>query len=684
MNEEILRQLPLFESLSKDAREFVTERLKTEMFVGGEMIVRQGDPGNALYIITNGLVKVTKQQKDGIPLELTRLRAGDYFGEMSLLAGQPRSADITAVTETTTLVLSKADMDQILRDYPTIAVHFSKILSKRLRDTSYLQLAKKQNVSVVSIYSRHVDTFFQSVFAINFAASFIRELMKQAILIDINSRENGLATALQLDSNHQASQTQHKLVNWDDDISSFIIEHKTGLHILPINTGAQMQRQTFEKDIRPLLKKLNQDYQYILINCSNEMTKLTQTALEHSDLIVYLTPTSANAIQRCKKDVDLFVQSYGEKKKVIVGVLKDEHQSVSERSLEEVLAPHSFMSIHKDAYIFERFLRTGRPFVYEYPKSGLSMSIQRLTRRIGKVRVGLALGSGAARGFAHVGILKVLEQYDIPIDMIAGSSMGALVGGFYAAGVSAMELEEMVLSYRNRRKVRRTIFDITIPRYGFSKGNNLIKFMRGKIGEKTFDDVLIPFVAVATDISNGREVVLRNGLLWKALRASGSVPVLFEPYYLDERYLIDGGITNPLPTDILIEKDVDIIISCTVNSLRAPSKQLMHDSFFTDDSGQHVALHSALPADDRKYGIIDALTRSLGILSATNAIQKARLADVDIRPNVSYIDWIDFHRGDELLKEGEHAAQEAIPSIIELLHGKLGENTNILASLSKN
>lgn len=669
MNGEVLRQIPLFESLSNDAREFIVGRLKTEMFATGEVIVRQADIGSSMYIITSGLVKVTKRQKNGTSRELARLQAGDYFGEMSLLAGQPRSADIIAITDTTTLVLCKSDMDEILHEYPTIAVHFSKVLSKRLRDTTCFQLGAKQPNSVISIYSRHVEPLFQSVFAVNLAASFIRELMKQVILVDINSYENELSAVLPLYSGNSASQVYPKSVNWDN-ITPSIIKHKTGLHILPLTVGSNIQRQTFERDISPLLEKLRQNYDYILINCAKEIRKLIHTALEQSDLIIYLTPTSENAIQRCKKDVDLFIQGYGETNNLIIGVLKEEQRSVPERSLEEALAPHTFLSIHKSAYVTERFLKTGRPFVYEYPKSPISRSIQHLTRKIGRVRIGLALGSGSARGFAHVGVLKVLEAYDIPIDMITGSSMGAFVGGFYAAGVSALELEEMVLSYRNKRKVRRTVFDITIPRYGFSKGNRLSKFMRGSLGDVTFDELPIPFIAVATDISNGREVVLRNGIVWKALRASGSVPVMFEPYFLDGRYLIDGGITNPLPTDILIEQDVDIIISCTVNSLRAPSKQIIQNSLLSRDPGQPLTQQTTLPAVDRKYGIIDALTRSLGIMSATNTIQKARLADVDIRPNVSYIDWIDFHRGDELLKEGEEAAKEAMPAILELLHGK--------------
>lgn len=661
MNEDLLRQIPLFESLSKDAREFIANRLKTETFAAGETIVRQGDTGNSLYILTSGIVKVTRREKDGTSRELARFQSGDYFGEMSLLAGQPRSADITTLTDTTTLVLFKQDMDAILQEYPSIAVHFSKVLSKRLRDTSHLQLSSKPTISVVSIYSRHIEPLLQTVFAVNLVASFMKELMKRVLLIDLSDHEDDALHILGLAEERRTLQQRfsQQTLGDGDELGPYTIEHKLGFDMLALGAGAKVQPRLLEKNIRSLLDMVKKEYDYILINCPKDIHKLVHTALEESEVIIYLTPTSANAIQRCKKDVDLFKQGYGESHELLIGILQEEQQTVSNRMVEETLSPHSFFSLPQTSYIIERFLRTGRPFVYDHPTCSLSKSIQRFVRKIGRVRVGLALSSGAARGFAHVGVLKVLEAHDIPLDTIAGSSMGALVGGFYAAGVSAKELEDIVLSYQdNKRKVRRTIFDLTLPRYGLSKGHRLVKFMRQHLGEKTFDDLQFPFIAVATDIRNGHEVVLRNGILWQALRASGSVPVMFEPYYLDNRYLIDGGISNPLPTDILIERGMDIIISCTVNSLRKSAKS----AIITTDDLTHQTSH-------KKYGILDALTRSLGIMSSSNTMLKSRLADIDIHPNVSHIDWIDFHRGKELLAEGEQAAEEAIPAILELLHG---------------
>ncbi len=687
MTNDLLQSIPLFESLSKDARDFIEDRLKRESFASGEVIVRQGDTGDSLYMITDGLVKVTKRDRTGKSRELARLRTGDYFGEMSLLAGQPRSADIVAVTDTDTVMLCKEDMDRIMLEYPAIAVHFSKVLTKRLRDTSQLNLRTKQTISTIALYSRHIDPHLQNILVMNLAASFSKELLKRVVLVDAGGYDDDVGQMLGIefpDADSPDLSGAHDVLE-SRKILSCIRSHKTGLDVLSIGAGSHLRQRTFEKDLTPVLNILREQYDYVLVNCASAITPLIQSALDYVDLVVYLTDVSDESIQRCKKDADIFLQGddvhrnddvhrgVGLHKEFLIGVVHDEdREHIPGQTLEETLAPHRYMTIHTKTETINHFLRTGRLFVYEHPLASMSLSLQHLARRIGHVRVGLALGSGSARGFAHVGVLKVLEKNGIPIDMITGTSMGAFVGGFFAAGVTASHLEQLVLSYRDRRKVRQTIFDLTVPLYGLSKGTHLSKFMRTHLKDTTFDDLAIPFAAVATDINTGSEVVLRHGTLWEALRASGSVPVMFEPYLLEGRYLVDGSITNPLPTDILIENDIDFIISCSVNSVSTISERYgsdnnEHTGHESDNGTAPDAEHEA-----KKCGIMNALARSMGIMAATNTTNKARLADIDIRPNVSYIDWTDFHRGDELLREGEEAAEKAMPTILELLR----ENRN--------
>jgi len=152
------------------------------------------------------------------------------------------------------------------------------------------------------------------------------------------------------------------------------------------------------------------------------------------------------------------------------------------------------------------------------------------------MKVGLALGSGAARGLAHIGVIKILERENIPIDLIAGTSMGALVGALYAQGRTAEELEEIAISM-SQRKIT-SLLDLTLPRSGLISGNKITQFIKELVGELDFSQLKIPFSSVTTDIMTGEEVIINKGKVFEAVRASISVPIVFTPFKNREDILL--------------------------------------------------------------------------------------------------------------------------------------------------
>jgi len=174
-------------------------------------------------------------------------------------------------------------------------------------------------------------------------------------------------------------------------------------------------------------------------------------------------------------------------------------------------------------------------------------------------KVGLAFSSGGARGSAHVGVLKVLEEAGIIPDVIAGTSMGAQIGGAYAAGVSVNELEAQWRSASPGRVIKTLL--PTVPWSGWSSGRGLSSFIHRLVGDRRIEDLAIPFAAVATDLQTGHPHIIRTGLLAKAIRASLSVPGLFTPVWIDGHLLIDGGVSNPLPIDVARILGADIVIA---------------------------------------------------------------------------------------------------------------------------
>jgi len=681
MNKELfIRQIPLFASLSQEACAQLLKKLKTLDFQKGDIIVQEGDRGDSLYILESGLVKVVLGHGTDNPQVLARLRAGDYFGEMSLLTGEPRSATVIAAVETKALVLHKNELDELMKQYPSMALHFGRVLSKRLKDTSRLK-TDRELYTIIAIYAEEEDRMARALLTVNLAASLVKETAKRVVVVDADgeAREVIQALNLNLPTSSVDGPDSYEDVLSRSDIDRFVLSHKSGIDFISIFHGASSRARTGEKDIAPLLSILKNRYDYVLINCASTLNTLIRRAMDHSDLVIYLTSTAPDHLAKCASTLQGFEDQFGYgSNKLMIGILeKGNTPLLSKDEIVERVKVNNVFFFAQDPYAVNSFLRTGYPFVFEYPNSILSLGVKRLARKIGQVSVGLALSSGAARGFAHVGVLKVLHAAGIPIDMIAGSSMGALIGGFYAAGVTPQELEDLVNSYTDRAKVRKTMYDLTLPKSGLAKGNSLIAMFRSQIGDITFERLQIPFIAIATDLRDGTEVKLRRGVVWEALRASGSIPMMFEPYYLQGRCLVDGGITNPLPTNVLVDEGMDIVISIVVNSVYARPTGPANPITSHGDTLLHSVFNElkgeiSSPSDKpEQFKILDILFRTIGIMGAAIIEPQAKLADVDVRPDLSHIDWREFHRGPELIAAGVEAAEDALPAIRELLYERM-------------
>ena len=185
--------------------------------------------------------------------------------------------------------------------------------------------------------------------------------------------------------------------------------------------------------------------------------------------------------------------------------------------------------------------------------------IKKIEQRKEELKIGLALGSGAARGLTHIGVLKAIEENGIKIDYISGSSIGALIGGAYAIGMSVEEIENIAL--QTNWKLMAKIFSPTISLSSLVNTNYLSEFLSTWFGNKTFDDLKIPFSAVTSDIQTGEMVVLEKGDLLSAIRASISIPILFSPVTIGKHKLVDGGLVNPTPVDVVKKMQMDKVIA---------------------------------------------------------------------------------------------------------------------------
>lgn len=251
-------------------------------------------------------------------------------------------------------------------------------------------------------------------------------------------------------------------------------------------------------------------------------------------------------------------------------------------------------------------------------------------------KVGLALGAGAFRGLAHIGILDVLEREGIPIDRIAGTSIGALVGACYASGMRPDALETAARNFNEA-----SYLDVVIPREGLLAGNKLMSLVKELTGGKTFAEAIIPFAAVACDFITTETVVLQDGPMYEAVRASVSIPGVFVPVEREGRTLVDGGIVDRVPADVCRALGADIVIGVDVGY-----------------RGQEVETR----------GIIEHVMHAYDILEWQSAKLHASEADVMITPDVLNINPARIgNRALECIERGREAAAAALDRVRELL-----------------
>ena len=296
-------------------------------------------------------------------------------------------------------------------------------------------------------------------------------------------------------------------------------------------------------------------------------------------------------------------------------------------------------------------------------------------------KTALVLGSGAARGLAHIGVLKVLEQLRIPVDIVVGSSLGAMIGGAYAAGLGAAQLEEIACE-TNWLRVAQILFPKKLQSKGLLDGGRVQDFLLALLGERKIEELNKTFACVATDIITGEEILMHSGSLVKAIRASISFPFLFTPIEIDGRFLVDGGVVNPLPVSVARELGADIVIAVGVTPAVNRSTQKVDsgsiltagkikaavnaNSFFQRLAGYfngkempliHKRKPQTKPPGMRQQMVQIGTTMENMILSLR---LKENPPDVLIRPQLDEFQFFDFNRAGEIIAAGEQASLHSL------------------------
>jgi NTE family protein len=246
--------------------------------------------------------------------------------------------------------------------------------------------------------------------------------------------------------------------------------------------------------------------------------------------------------------------------------------------------------------------------------------------------VGLALGGGMARGCAHIGVLRELEKHDIPIDLIAGTSVGSLIGGAYAAGLSPDQIEEMALTISWNDLGR-----VTISKLGFYNSERTEEYIRKHFPVTEFEKARLPFGAVATDIQTGKMVIFTEGSLPLAIRASCAMPIFYTPVVVNGRMMVDGGLVGHIPASVARLMGADLVIAIDVNSQHLPIPPPTH--------------------------LFSVMSQALSVMGRTAVQYLYADADIVIRPQIEQVRPDDLSKAAEMITAGEEAARRVIDKI---------------------
>lgn len=261
-----------------------------------------------------------------------------------------------------------------------------------------------------------------------------------------------------------------------------------------------------------------------------------------------------------------------------------------------------------------------------------------------KQKIGLALGGGAARGFAHIGVIKALEEFEIPIDLISGTSIGSFIGAIYSAG----NLKEFEKEIRSKNSFMRDVLlklDPTFPKLSLMNGNEVIKIFKSLSSARTFEDLSIPLTTVTTGIEKNEKIECSDGDLINAIRASIAIPGVLSPVYINQRLCVDGGLVDPVPVESLYNMGADITIAVNLYGL-------------------YSSKHS-----QENYNIIDIVDRSAKII-LNNIAQlsfKIHSPDILIEPPIDEFKGWDFHKSSDLIEIGYQETKRVLNNNQETL-----------------
>jgi NTE family protein len=598
---QTLARSPLCRGLSAADVETIAQAVRSATYRGGQVICRQEEHGDRMYIIVRGRVKLSLETSGSDYRLLDYLGKGDHFGELAVLTDGRHPVTASAVTDIDVLELDEAHFERLMTAVPGLAANLSRALGFKLRWESRGK-SRRHTPKVVGLVNSTLRT-----------QGLVRPLAKALV-------ERGNSVEVLTD----------RAERWPtagDYLVERIPEELAGGERLKL--VQQRLMHVVEHHDRVLLdltlKGLDQELPALLAQCEEVWwlvdVAFADAARRNLERLLSSQPDLASRIR-------------------VVWIMR-EAKGIAPPSMRDLgLSPVDFKVVLGDSP--------------ETPGRGERMSIQRLVRHLQGTRIGVALGGGGARGLAHLGALRALERAGFSFDMVAGTSSGALMGLSYAAGWDPAEaLGQFVEQLTPHPLLRKMPGGFHWYLWWMFRTGGWDRKLRPYLGDAMLDQLQIPLSTVAVDLISGREVVRDQGDAINAVLESINLPPISRPIMRDGMALIDGGVLNNLPGDVLVQRGADLVVGVNVVT------KLRHQ--FAGNEPGMATPHM------RKAGMVATLMRLNEVQDHGVGHLRRGAIDLLISPDTSAFEFADFSRGHGLGDAGEAAAEEAIPQLRQML-----------------
>lgn len=615
---ESLYPYPIIGDLSAEAQSSIQPFITINNYAANDIVLQQGQVGADFHIIVSGILDVfveNKTQERISKAQVATLTAGQFFGEMSCLAGHVVSATVQARKAVKTVSLSKEGVLQLMEE----SIPFRKLMV-----TEMIHRIASSNIRVVEEHSKSLAALKQ--LKLEQQIKYGDLVGESNFILELKEKVNILALCKQPLCLYGESGVGKSHVAWEIHKLSTQAE----MPVLTIDAASFTELDWQEKmqmaaggmiilEHADLLEtnRLKQ----ILANTPN--IRIVLTANKALDLA--LESVEIIPLRDRKADIPIYIQSFIEQ-----AGFPDPEQLLSQEAL-NLLQNFPFLNANireLKSVVLDALIRShGQTVRSKHLRFGSP-------KKIGaRPVIGLALGSGSIKGVAHVGVLKALAEANVPIDLIAGTSAGALVGAFYAGGLPIETFEKVLPSLRWRDLVR-----FTLPKKGIVNNFLMSHYIEKYIGKVEFENLKIPFAAIASDAINGEAIILNSGRVSHAVCASTAIPGVMHPVALDGRIMLDGAVAQPVPVALAKSMGADIVIAVDVSTPRHVKKE--------------------------PRNFIGTILNTIDIMSERIVNDEIQLADIVIKPWLAN-NQLNFKESLSYIERGYEVTKVMIPEILE-------------------